>query len=347
MKLSVIVPVYNMAAGNRLVFCLDSLMAQSVKDMEVIAVDDASTDESPQILKAYEQKYPDRFRAVYCDVNHRQGGAKNRGLKEARGEWVGFTDSDDFLAPDMYEKLLAKAEETGADIVGCDYSIVDKQSFETGKRVVNNSSDQTGMLDEEKHKSHILNSGSMVVKIYLRSVIEDNALAFPEGIFYEDNCAAPLWSLYFKHFERVDEALYYYLQIPDSTTHHVSFEKCEDRMKAMEQLLSECERRGFSEKYGAEIRMRVAELGYVNTLFSYMYDGRPRKLKDCAEIKDYILRLYPEFRENPYYMERVNPEYRKFIDLQMKSDVLFFVYYILLYGYRNVRKRLSGQKPSE
>ena len=344
MKLSVIVPVYNMAAGNKLKFCLDSLMAQTVKDMEVIAVDDASTDDSPQILKSYEEKYPGRFRAIYSERNMRQGGAKNRGLKEAFGEWVGFVDSDDFVAADMYEKLLTKAEETGADLVGCDYSIVDKQSFEVGKVVENNSADQTGVLDAKKHESLILKTGSMVVKIYLRSVIESNKLDFPEGMFYEDNCAASLWSVYFKHFERVDEPLYYYLQIPDSTTHHVSFEKCSDRMAAMELLLNESRRRGVFEGYKDVILMRVAELGYVNTLFSYMYEGSKRKAGECKKIRDYINRLYPEFRDNPYYTQRVNPEYRKLIDLQQRSNILFFVYYIALYGYRKVIKRIKGGK---
>ncbi len=344
MKLSVIVPVYNMAAGNKLNFCLDSLMNQTLEDMEVIAVDDASVDDSAEILKTYEEKYPGRFRAVYSKVNRRQGGARNLGLQESSAEWVGFVDSDDFVAPDMYAKLLARAEESGADMVGCDYTIVEKQSFEPGKNVENNSADQTGVLDEAKHKSHILKNGSMVVKIYLRSVIEQNKLTFPEGIFYEDNCAAPLWSLYFSHFERVDEALYYYLQIPESTTHHVSFEKCADRMKTMELLLEQCRSRGISESYKDEILMRVTELGYVNTLFSYMYGGRHRSMKNCGIIRDYIRRIYPEFRDNPYYKERVNEEYKKFIDLQQRSNFCFFVYYVALHAYRKVIKRIRGGK---
>ena len=326
-----------MAAGNKLNFCLDSLMNQSVKDMEVIAVDDASTDDSAQILKDYEQRYPGRFKAIYSEKNRRQGGAKNLGLKEAACEWVGFVDSDDFVAPDMYEKLLKKAEETGADIVGCDYSIVDKQSFEVGKVVENNSEDQTGVLDAEKHKSHVLKTGSMVVKIYRNSVIRENKLEFPEGIFYEDNCAAALWSLYFKHFERVDEPLYYYLQIPDSTTHHVSIEKCRDRMSAMGLLLEESRRRGVFDACSEEILMRVTELGYVNTLFSYMYEGKNRKLKDIKLIRDNILKLYPEFRNNRYYEKRVDPEYKKFINIQLKSNLLFYIYYIALYTYRGIR----------
>lgn len=85
-KLSIIVPVYNMASEGKLEYCLNSLIGQTFQDYEIIAVDDASQDESPRILKRYEKKYPDRFRAVSCEKNRRQGGAKNTGLSLAQGE---------------------------------------------------------------------------------------------------------------------------------------------------------------------------------------------------------------------------------------------------------------------
>ena len=75
MKLSVIVPVYNMAAEGKLNFCLDSLVNQTVTDYEIIAVDDASTDDSPKILREYAAKYPDKVRVLTHEVNKRQGGA--------------------------------------------------------------------------------------------------------------------------------------------------------------------------------------------------------------------------------------------------------------------------------
>ena len=114
MKLSIVVPVYNMAADNKLRFCLDSLINQSIADYEIIAVDDASTDESLEILREYESKYPWKFKAIQLYDNMKQGGARNRGIDVARGRWIGFVDSDDWVAPDMYEKLIKKAEQTGA-----------------------------------------------------------------------------------------------------------------------------------------------------------------------------------------------------------------------------------------
>lgn len=73
-----------------------------------MAVDDASTDQSPEILREYAEKYPGKLRVLTHQVNRRQGGAKNTGLKAAAGEWVGFIDSDDWVTPDYYEKLLRR-----------------------------------------------------------------------------------------------------------------------------------------------------------------------------------------------------------------------------------------------
>ena len=81
-------------------------------------MDDASTDGSLEILLDYQKRYPELICVIPNAVNLRQGGAKNVGLKNAEGEWIGFIDSDDWVSPDYYEKLLKKAEETGADL-GC------------------------------------------------------------------------------------------------------------------------------------------------------------------------------------------------------------------------------------
>lgn len=347
MQLSVIVPVYNMAAEGKLQFCLDSLVNQTISDYEIIAVDDASTDNSLEILREYAAKYPERVKVLAHEVNKRQGGAKNTGLKAAAGEWAGFIDSDDWVTPDYYEKLLRRAEETGADMVGCDYNLVDSHTFEVGCVVQNNSAEQTGVLDREKHGKLIMRSGSMVIKIYKRQVIEKNHLDFPEGIFYEDNCAGPVWSLYFTHFERVAEPLYYYYQHQTSTVHHVSEEKCRDRMKAAQLMLQQCRERGFLEEYYPQIQYRFTELYYAVTLFSYMLSCPHRKLSFVKELGQGIRKAFPDFQGNAYYQQYTDPEEKQMIALQMQSDIRFFYYYGLKVWVRRLRKRFqSGGKAS-
>jgi glycosyltransferase involved in cell wall biosynthesis len=278
MQLSIVVPVYNMAAGNKLKFCLDSLINQTIGNYEIIAVDDASTDNSFRILQEYEARYPGKLKALHSSKNLKQGGAKNIGIDAALGEWIGFIDSDDWIAPDMYEKLIGKALATGADVVGCDYSLVDKQTMDVGKIITNNTADQTGILDDEKYGKLIMNPGSMVIKVYRKSVIDDNHLRFPEKSFYEDNCAAPIWLLHFKHFERVEEPLYYYYQHDMSTVHEISQAKCEDRLAMGQKMIDEAREYGFLERYHKEFEFSFAKLYYMNTLFSYMLGVKKTKL---------------------------------------------------------------------
>lgn len=337
MQLSVIVPVYNMAADGKLNHCLDSLVNQTVKDYEIIAVNDASTDNSLDILREYEERYPGKVRVITYPVNRRQGGAKNEGLKAAEGEWIGFIDSDDWVTPDYYEKLLARAAETGADMVGCDYSLVSEYTFHPGRVVQNNTEDQTGKLDRERHGKLLMRSGSMVIKIYRADVIRKNHLSFPEGIFYEDNCAGPVWSLYFMHFERVAEPLYFYYQHDASTVHYITEEKCCDRMKAAILFYDECKARNLLEPYRLEIEYRFTELCYVITLFSYLQGVKHPRLSFVKELRAEALRRFPEFDKNPYYRQYTGAEEQRLIAMQGQSDLKFYLYYRLKLFVRRVR----------
>ena len=120
LELSVIVPVYNMAKDGNLTYCINSLVRQTLQSMEIIAVDDASTDDSLKILREFEKKYPGRVKAIASPENRRQGGARNLGLREAQGRYIGFMDADDWVVEDLYERMLEVAKRTGADVVGTD-----------------------------------------------------------------------------------------------------------------------------------------------------------------------------------------------------------------------------------
>lgn len=337
MKLSIIVPVYNMAADGKLDFCMQSLINQTLEDYEIIAVDDKSTDSSLSVLRAWGEKFPEKIKVIASPENRRQGGAKNLGLAAAAGVWIGFMDSDDWAAPDMYEKLLNKAEQTGADIVGCDYTLVQEKTMEQGKYSRNNSMEQTGVWDSEKHKKMILEPGSMVIKIYHRDIFMKNNIRFPEHIFYEDNAIGAITMLCAKRFEKVEEALYYYYQHPGSTVHTISEERCHDRMQASEIYMEECRERGFYEKYKEEIDYKFFELFYKNTLFSYMQGCKKRKLSFVRKIKRGLLAYVPDFTGNQYYLQYTDTESKKLIRMHMRSDIYFYVYYRLLHLYRRVR----------
>lgn len=339
MKLSIIVPVYNMASDHKLEYCLDSLVNQTVEDYEIIAVDDCSTDNSMEILKEYERRFPEKFRAVHSEVNRHQGGAKNIGLRMAKGEWIGFIDSDDWIRPDMYERLIERAKSTGADLAGCDYCLTDVHSMEVGQIVHNNKKSQSGILSKEKRASLILDGGSLVVKIFRRSMIMEKELWFPEDIFYEDNALGNSYLVLAKHFEYIEEPMYYYYQHDTSTVHTISPKRCEDRMEAGRLMLAEAKRHGYFEELRPELEYSFTLLFYVNTLFTYMAGVGKTKYGFVKAMGKEMKETFPEFEKNSYYQERTHAEEKKLIRMQQRSTLFFMLYYKLLWAYRRWRKR--------
>jgi len=341
MKLSIIVPVYNTASDNKLSFCMDSLVNQTIADYEIIAVNDASTDDSLEVLRGYEKKYPGKVIVIDSKENLRQGGARNLGIKAARGEWMGFIDSDDWITPDYYERLIGKGEETGADVVGCGYSVVYEQTFETGIVKVNTDNCNIGELTPEKRHEYLKDTGSMVMKVYRSSLIKDNDLVFPEKIFYEDNCAGPIWAMYYRHYEYIPEPMYYYYQHDTSTVHTITAERCNDRVVAAETMLSEMKKRGFFDEYKTEIESIFVTSFFVNTLFSYMRIKKGRKYSFVKYLRDRMIAEFPDFRKNPGYGKYMDEEQKKYVDILMKNPVRFYLQYSALWFYRDLR---SGQR---
>ena len=185
----------------------------------------------------------------------------------------------------------------------------------------------------------MLNPCSMVIKIYQKEVIDRFHLRFPEGMFYEDNCAGPVWMLHFKHFEKVEEPLYYYYQDAVSTTHFITESKCRDRMKAGKLLVEQCKAYGFYEPYRQELEFAFAKLYYVNTLFTYVIGVKGQRLSFLEDLKKGILTEFPDFQKNPYFQETYDAEQKKLIRMHMKSSLLFWSYYRALNAYRKWKKR--------
>ncbi len=339
MLLSIIVPVYNMAGDDKLKFCMDSLLNQTVSDYEIIAVDDKSTDNSAEILKQYEADNPGKVKVILSEKNGRQGSAKNKGIRAASGDWLGFIDSDDWIAPDMYEKLIKRADETGADVVGCDFSLVKEHSFAIGEIVPNSRDNQVGVLDKERRKSLILDGGSLCLKIYRRERITGEKLYFPEGIFYEDNAVGNSYLITANHFEYVKEPLYYYYQHDTSTVHTVTKARCKDRMEAAQLMIKDARDRGYYEEYKEELDYKFIILFYLNTLFSYMREGEDTDFKFLKSLSKGLKEVVPDVESNKYYSERINREEKKLTKMHCKNTLMFVIYYRLLWFYRKIRGR--------
>ena len=228
MQLSVIVPVYNMGAGGKLRYCMDSLLGQTFSDMEIIGVDDASTDDSLVILREYERDFPGKVRVVASPVNRRQGGAKNLGLQAASGDWIGFVDSDDWIAPAMYEQMCGAAIKYDADVVCCNYTAVtSKEHIERRDVCSPGFYDRSGL--EEKIFPTMLFSGdffhfgvspSLCNKLFRASLFEKHLFRVPLSLkLGEDGLAVYPCLLEASCACFLEESFYYYRSSGGSLTH--------------------------------------------------------------------------------------------------------------------------------
>lgn len=336
MKLSVIVPVYNMASDDRLSYTMDCLLHQTIRDFEIVAVDDCSTDASGQILQELQRQHPDLVKVYRTPRNLHQGGAKNLGLLHASGDFIAFIDADDWVVPDYFERLLNRAEATGADVVGTDYSLVYEHTMTPGRVVHNNQPSQAGVLDEDRLRSLMLDFGSLCVKIFRREIILDCPSRFPEGIFYEDNALARTWVSRMHRFEYIPEPLYFYYQHSDSTVHTVTRQRLEDRLTSARIMLEEARHYGYFDRFRPELEYSFLVLFYKNTLFSCMRQMREKgKYTFIRGLGREMSRTFPDFEKNPYYRERTNEEEQHFLHLCIHAPLRFYVSYQLLWWLRD------------
>lgn len=209
MKLSVIVPIYNVE--KYLEKCLDSLVNQSFLDLEIILVNDGSTDCSLKIAEKYRDEYPNLIQ-VYSKLNGGLSDARNYGIKYTKGEFLAFIDSDDYLDTRMFEKMFYIQEKNKSDIVACDMYYV----YEDGTKVISSA----GEFDVENPKENIelldINN-SACNKIFRKELFD--SIRFPIGKWYEDLATIPLVIFESNRISHLNEPLYYYIQRSGSIAH--------------------------------------------------------------------------------------------------------------------------------
>ena len=176
-KVSVIVPVYN--AEKTLPACLGNLVHQTLEDIELILVNDASTDDSAKILNDCKNKFPQKVIFIDLPVNSGPGGARNAGLNAAAGEYIGFVDSDDLADVTMYEKLYNVA-------IDGNYDMVDGAYYDEGTDtcILMTGDNCTGKLNNEKRSELIAGGGYLWSKLIRRSLFEH--IHFREHAILED-----------------------------------------------------------------------------------------------------------------------------------------------------------------
>ncbi len=298
-RLSIIVPCYNME--DYIGHCLESLVGQSLglERMEIVVVDDASTDGTLEKLKSWEARYPENILLIPLEENMRQGGARNVGLAHSSGEFVGFLDSDDWVDPQMYAHMLSMLEaDAQVDMVNC------------GRREVQGDGSmemwvppKEGILDLEVEDSpgfflEKFAPGGLPQKVFRRSAMDRAGVWFPQGIFYEDNYFFGILQYYLKKAITLLQPYYQYRKREDSTTHRRNDMRFFDRLEVELLWLEEMGRRGLAERYRLDVEYRFVRLFFVNTLWGLLtrFDFIPEGI--VPAMVETVHTHFPGWREN-------------------------------------------------
>lgn len=282
MKLSIIVPVYN--AEKYLEKCLDSLVSQTIDDYELILINDGSTDNSQQIINDYVNQYPELIRTKTVE-NGGQGRARNIGIDMARGDYLGFVDSDDWVDTSMYQRLYTAAAESGAELTICDMVLVypdGREEHRANSRFSEPMSIPTGPCD----------------KLFRRDVVGD--IRFPEGLWYEDADFVIKIVLGCKNIARVNEGLYFYRCGQLSTMNNKNARKNLDMISIMEDLKAYMLPRGYMAEF-EELLLCHLLLDTINRVNVQRGEGCEEVIKT---LRDYARENIPDLRACPGYKKQ-------------------------------------------
>ena len=314
MKVSVIVPVYNVEKYLRK--CLDSLVNQTIDNYEVIIVNDGSKDESEKIINEYKNKYS--CIKAYKKENGGMSSARNYGLKYAKGEYIAFTDSDDFIEENMLEEMYNKAKKDDSDVVICDYYAINEQEKRYIKCHLNLSSDL---------KCEYLLSPPMVWSKLIKKEVMDKE-KFTEKIYYEDLDICPRLFKHIKKISFVDKPLYnYYVQHSGSI---MTQKKFTQRLLDIFTVLDNNKKILINDYFDELEYMYITNLLRTATLRFLDY---PNTSEYLNKINNIMKNEFPNWKENKYYKKA-----------SKKAKLICFCAIHRLYLPLKIVKKLTGRR---
>ena len=298
-KVSIIVPVYNVE--KYLKKCLDSLAKQTLKDIEIIIVNDGSPDNSQRIIDEYTAKYSNFY--SYNKKNGGQASARNLGIKKATGEYIGFVDSDDYVNIDMFEKLYNKAKQENFDVVACDVNYIQNNKNETISSLV-----EKDIKDEKAMKEQMINFYPVVWnKIYKRELF-NKEICFKEGVLYED--VEILYKLfpYIKSMGTVKEALINYVNRGNSTVNTFD-NRLYDYINNWNGLITFYQKHNLYEKYKEELEycyVRYVYATFIKGVTNFPYKEYKKAVNFA--IKN-VKKHFPNYKKNKYFDKSPKSKY--------------------------------------
>jgi len=298
MKVSVIVPVYN--GESYIKKCLDSLVNQTLKEIEIIVINDGSTDKTKEILVKYEKKYQEKVKVINQD-NKGIAVSRNNGLKIASGEYIGFCDSDDFVSLDMYEKMYQKAKQENFELVSSTFYFQYDDYKELG---VLDLKDDIKTKDELK--KYLINLYPVIWnKIYKKELLHN--LEF-QNVYAED--VEFLYRLLPKvrKIGLINEPFYYYYQREKSES-KVYDKRLFDYVTNFNNLYDYYQETGYLKEFSLEFEYIYVRYLYATFLKRAGTLDKTLFFEAYQLAKGNVKEKFPRYRKNKYFYQSLKGIY--------------------------------------
>ncbi len=299
-QVSVIIPCYNVEKW--IEKCFRSVVEQTIgfENIEVVLVNDASTDGTLALLESFCMKYPDNTRLVNLPENQGLANARNAGMDEAEGEYISLLDADDWIDASCLEKMYKMAQETKLDLVMCGFkSVVDESNCnlirggEDWKRDFSIKEDVKWFIT---HMPHL----TVWAALYKRAALVEHNHRFPENCrMSEDVYFSGLTPFLLNGCYFVNEGLYYYRNHSGSLSNDAIYNSSKNRgiVSAGEALLDELKKRGIYETVMTDYHHEIGAY-LTGPCFFHVMDG---VYQEIGYYRDFILKYFPDILDNPYY----------------------------------------------
>lgn len=316
-NISVIIPCYNVSAY--IDRCLTSITSQTIgiENLEIICIDDASTDDTLSKLQSWEQKYPEQIMLIPCSQNGRQGTARNIGLQYASSDWVTFLDSDDWVEPDYLAKMYPIACQTNCDVVVCRHLRDTSTSLTYLKEKATKEPNKYMVIDSpEKRKTFLIMKSMEHLawgKLIRTSLLKEYQILFPENLTYEDTYWGMLLHLYTEKVFFLEEKLYHYFVNTQSTVLQTGSDHHLDLLTVQSLLWKELAQRNMFELYQDALTYDFLHSCYLRFLKIIVLRYERPSYSLFLLLKEFVLIRIPDYKQNPYLLTINQSEFHKLL----------------------------------
>ena len=290
-KVSIIVPFYNVE--NYIEKCLESLVNQTLEDIEILLVNDGSKDTSEMIAKQFVEKYPNKI--IYLEKEN--GGlsdARNYAIHYAKGEYIAFLDSDDYVEINMYEEMYRKAKEENLDYVECDFL------WEYPDKVL----ESKGKIYTNKKEMFLYTRVVAWNKLIKREIIQENHLEFPKGYRYEDVEFFYKLLPYIQNYGIVEKPFIHYVQRENSIS-NVQNTRTKEILDVLDHVITYYKTNNLFAEYKEEIEYTYARYILCSSMLRMVMIENKKERKEVIHLAwEALNHQFSEWKENKYLQEK-------------------------------------------